>query len=305
MSWLSTPEPVRVTGGRGGVELVIEGRPRDLGGFSVERVLPARERKLVGPFIFFDHFGPTSFPPGAGLDVRPHPHINLATVTYLFEGEIVHRDSLGSHQVIAPGEVNWMTAGRGIVHSERTDPRRRASGGPMHGIQLWVALPRADEETAPEFHHHGAETLPRPPAPGVDLRLIAGSGWGMTSPVRTFSPLFYADAAMSAGSRVALPDEHEQRAAYVATGQIRVGSRAFQPGQMVIFERGVPAVVEAQGEARVLLLGGAPLDGDRHLYWNFVSSRLERLEEAKQAWKDGRFPRVPGDDQEFIPLPSP
>jgi hypothetical protein len=259
---------------------------------------------MVGPFIFFDHFGPTVFPPGAeGINVRPHPHINLATVTYLFEGEIVHRDSLGSHQVIAPGAVNWMTAGRGIVHSERTDPKRRASGGALHGIQLWVALPRADEETEPAFHHHDAASLPRPLAPGVDLRLIVGSAWGLTSPVKVFSPLFYADAAMSAGSSVTLPDEAQERAAYVATGQLRVGARTFGPGQMVVFARGRRASVQADVETRALLLGGAPLDGDRHLFWNFVSSRPERLEEAKQAWKDGRFPKVPGDDQEFIPLP--
>jgi redox-sensitive bicupin YhaK (pirin superfamily) len=304
MSWRPTEEPICVDEGTPEVvSAVLEGRRRDLGGFSVQRVLPSSSHKMVGPFIFFDHFGPTVFPPGDGINVRPHPHINLATVSYLFEGEMVHRDSLGSHQIIAPGAVNWMTAGRGIVHSERSDPGRRASGGPMHGIQLWVALPRADEEVAPEFHHHAADSLPRPPMSGVDLRLIAGSAWGLSSPVKVFSPLFYADAAMRAGRSVVLPGEHEQRAAYVATGQVRVGGRSFGPGQMVIFQPAVRVSVQAEVESRVLLLGGAPLDGDRHLFWNFVSSRPERIEEAKQAWKEGRFPKVPGDDQEFIPLP--
>jgi redox-sensitive bicupin YhaK (pirin superfamily) len=305
MSWMPAEEPVAVDEGSAElVSAVVEGRSRDLGGFSVQRVLPATAHKMVGPFIFFDHFGPTTFAPGAeGINVRPHPHINLATVTYLFEGEIVHRDSLGSYQVIAPGAVNWMTAGRGIVHSERTAPERRASGGALHGIQLWVALPRADEETEPAFHHHEAASLPRPPARGVELRLIAGSAWGMTSPVKVFSPLFYADANMSPGSSVDLPDEHQERAAYVATGRLRVGGRTFGPGQMILFAPGSRASVQSDVETRALLLGGAPLDGDRHLFWNFVSSRPERLEEAKQAWKEGRFPKVPGDDQEFIPLP--
>jgi redox-sensitive bicupin YhaK (pirin superfamily) len=304
MSWTPTAEPAAdELGMPDGVSAVLEGRRRDLGGFAVQRVLPSTAHKMVGPFIFFDHFGPTVFPPGEGINVRPHPHINLATVTYLFEGEIVHRDSLGSYQVIAPGAVNWMTAGRGIVHSERTDPERRATGQAMHGVQLWVALPRADEETAPEFHHHPSGTLPRLSYPGAEVRLIVGTAWGLTSPVKIFSPLFYAEAALSAGGSVDLPDEHEERAAYVATGSVRVGRRTFRPGQMILFQRGARASVQADGDAQVLLLGGAPLDGDRHLFWNFVSSRSDRLEEAKRAWKDGLFPKVPGDDQEFIPLP--
>jgi redox-sensitive bicupin YhaK (pirin superfamily) len=283
---------------------VIEGRLRDLGGFSVLRVLPATVRRMVGPFIFFDHFGPAAFPPGAGMNVRPHPHINLATVTYLFEGDIVHRDSLGSEQLIRPADVNWMTAGRGIVHSERSDPLARATGGRMHGIQLWVALPTADEETEPSFHHHPAHTLPRQDGDGVALRVIAGTAFGLTSPVRTFSPLFYVDAALNDGATLALPDDHEERSFYVTTGRVRCGDQVFEPGRLVVFDRGARPSLHAEGPARVVLLGGAPLDGDRHIWWNFVSSRRERIDEAKRAWKEGRFPRVPGDEQDFIPLPD-
>ena len=304
MSWLPTADPVCTEGAPGTVDVVLEGRRRDLGGFSVQRVLPASARRMVGPFIFFDHFGPTTFAPGAGMSVRPHPHINLATVTYLFDGEIVHRDSLGSHQVIRPGEVNWMTAGRGIVHSERTGEERLATGGGLHGIQLWVALPTAHEETAPAFHHHDAASLPRLSAPGLDLRLIAGHAWGQTAPVATVSPLFYADAALDPGGVVALPDDHPQRAAYVATGRVRAGGQSFEAGRMIVFHPGMAASVQAETPARVLLLGGAPLDGERHIFWNFVSSRRERIEEAKRAWKEGHFPRVPGDERELIPLPE-
>jgi redox-sensitive bicupin YhaK (pirin superfamily) len=303
MSWQATTDPICVSDERPGRPLVIEGRPRDLGGFSVERVLPARERRLVGPFIFFDHFGPVTMPPGVGMDVRPHPHINLATVTYLFEGELVHRDSLGSHQVIRPGEVNWMTAGRGIVHSERSPAHERTRGARAHGLQLWVALPREYEETAPAFDHYDQAVLPQLPAPGLERRLIAGSAWGVASPVRTLSPLFYVDVAMAPEAQLVLPDEYEERAAYVLSGTVRAGDQRLVAGQIAVFPTG-RTVLQAEGQARVMLLGGAPLDGERHIWWNFVSSSQERIEQAKRAWREGLFPRVPGDETEFIPLPE-
>ena len=304
MSWLPTTEPVRVTGDRGLVALVIEGRSRDLGGFSVQRVLPARERRAVGPFVFFDHFGPMTLPAGVGMDVRPHPHINLATVTYLFEGEMVHRDSLGSHQVIRPGDVNWMTAGSGIVHSERSTAPERTLGARGHGLQLWVALPRAHEEVAPSFAHHEGSSLPRLPAPGLERRLIAGTAWGVTSPVKTLSPLFYVDVTMEPGASVVLPEEHEERAAYVTQGRVRCEEQRFAAGQMAVFEPRTRVVLHADEPAQVMLLGGAPLDGERHVWWNFVSSSRERIEQAKRDWKEGRFAKVPGDENEFIPLPD-
>ena len=304
MSWLPTTEPVRITGERGLVALVIEGRPRDLGGFSVQRVLPARERRAVGPFVFFDHFGPMTLPAGVGMDVRPHPHIGLCTVTYLFEGEMVHRDSLGSHQVIRAGDVNWMTAGRGIAHSERSTAPERALGARGHGLQLWLALPREHEEIAPSFVHHERESLPRLPAPGLERRIIAGTAWGVTSPVKTLSPLFYVDVAMEAGATVVLPDEHEERAAYVTQGSARCDEQRIAAGQMAVFEPRSRAVLHADAPARVMLLGGAPLDGERHIWWNFVSSSRDRIEQAKRDWKAGHFGKVPGDELEFIPLPE-
>jgi len=283
---------------------VIDARARDLGGFTVGRVLPSAARKLIGPFIFFDHMGPAAFPPGRGIDVRPHPHIGLATVTYLFEGEIVHRDSLGSHQPIRPGDVNWMTAGRGIAHSERTGADPRRTGSRLDGLQLWVALPRSHEETEPEFHHHPARNLPSKVAAGVAIRVLAGSAYGETSPVRTFSPLFYADAAMPAGSELPLPDEHEERAAYIVTGTVECGNERAARGRMLVFTSGAAATLRAISDARVALIGGAPIDGERHIFWNFVSSSQTRIEQAKRDWREGRFPKVPGDEQEFIPLPQ-
>jgi len=284
--------------------LVIDARLRDLGGFVVRRTLPAASRRTVGPFIFFDHFGPVDFPPGQGMTVRPHPHIGLATVTYLFEGEIIHRDSLGSHQAITPGDINWMTAGRGIVHSERTHPDRLARGAPLHGLQLWVALPRAVEETEPSFRHHPGHTMPEQALGGVKLRVLAGSAYGMTSPVTCLSPLFYVDAAMPAGSELALPSEHEERAVYVVEGAVQCAGERVEVGRMLVAARGTNDVVRAETPARIVLVGGAPLDGERHIDWNFVSSSQERLQEARRAWKEGRFPKVPGDEVEFIPLPE-
>jgi redox-sensitive bicupin YhaK (pirin superfamily) len=284
--------------------LVIDARTRDLGGFTVGRVLPSGARKLIGPFIFFDHMGPATFAPGRGIDVRPHPHIGLATVTYLFEGEIVHRDSLGSHQPIRPGDVNWMTAGRGIAHSERTGTELRQSGARLDGLQLWVALPLRHEETDPEFHHHPARDLPAVDIAGTRVRVLAGSAFGETSPVRTFSPLFYVEAAMPAGGELPLPDRYEERAAYVVSGTVECGNERAERGRMLVFAPGDAVTLRAVSDARVALVGGAPIDGERHIFWNFVSSSQARIEQAKRDWREGRFPKVPGDEQEFIPLPD-
>ncbi|HEY8290354.1 MAG TPA: pirin family protein [Acetobacteraceae bacterium] len=289
-----------------GVDAVIVPRTADLGGFTVERVLPTQDRRMVGPFIFFDQMGPGEFLAGQGLDVRPHPHIGLATVTYLFAGEILHRDTLGSRQSIEPGDVNWMTAGSGIAHSERTDAALRAKRNHLFGIQSWVALPRSQEEAAPAFVHHPAATLPVLEDRGMRLRLIAGDGWGARSPVAVLSPLFYADATLTEGASVALPKEHEERAVYVLRGAVDVAGSRFEAGRLLIFRPGdQSALRSAEGEARLLLLGGAPMDGARHLFWNFVSSSRDRIEQAKADWKSGRFGKVPGDDQEYIPLPEP
>jgi len=304
MSWTPAIEPACKTRAASNLEMTIEGRPRDLGGFSVRRVLPAVERKMVGPFIFFDHMGPAAFGPGSGIDVRPHPHINLSTVTYLFEGEILHRDSLGSEQVIRPGEINWMTAGRGIVHSERTPAGARRSGARLDGIQLWVALPRADEETEPEFHHHASGSLPDLHDAGTRIRVLVGSAYGAASPVHTFSPLFYCDVVMSKGSELVLPEDYEERGVYVADGRVECDAEHADSGRMLVFSRGARAFLRAESPVRLMLVGGDRLDGERHIWWNFVSSSPERIERAKQDWKAGRFPGVPGDDVEFIPLPE-
>jgi hypothetical protein len=282
---------------------IIEARTRDLGGLSVGRVLPSAQRKLVGPFIFFDHFGPVAFEPGQGIDVRPHPHINLATVTYLFEGEIVHRDSLGSLQAIRPGAINWMTAGRGIVHSERTGPELRKAGSRLHGLQLWVALPQAQEETEPDFRHYPAAGLPEIRQGGARVRVLAGTAYGAASPVRTASPLFYVEAMVPAGGELPLPEEHPERAAYVVEGRMRCGEALIEPARMAIFAPGPTPPLRAESAARVALIGGAPLDGGRQMWWNIVSSSRERIERAKRDWKEGRFAPVPG-ETELIPLPE-
>ncbi|MBR0679070.1 pirin family protein [Roseomonas eburnea] len=288
-----------------GLEHVIIPRAHDVGGFEVRRALPAKERQMVGPFIFFDQMGPGEFLSGKGLDVRPHPHIGLSTVTYLFEGEILHRDSLGSAQPIRPGELNWMTAGRGIVHSERTDPAQRSQKRRMFGIQSWVALPKHAEGTTPGFAHHEAGELPLVDDQGVRMRLIAGEGWGLRAPVAVSSPLFYADAALSAGARLPLPEGHDERGAYVVEGSVEVAGTQFEAGRMLVFHAGdALALTAGPGGARLLMLGGAAMDGPRYLYWNFVASSRERLEQAKADWKAGRFPKVPGDEKEFIPLPE-
>lgn len=303
MSVEPSEEPSCVEPG-GSIELVITARPRDLGGFSVGRVLPAMQRRLVGPFIFFDHMTRHELAPGHGMDVRPHPHIGLATVTYLFDGEIVHRDSLGSRQAIVAGDVNWMSAGRGIVHSERTGDERRRSGGVVHGIQSWVALPAADEEMAPSFEHHPSETLPLVERPGARLRILAGHAYGARAPVGVRSPTLYVHAELDGSGDLPLTDEHEERAAYVVEGEIGCEGRSYGPGSMLVFRKGVRMGLRAPGAARVMLLGGAALEGPRHIFWNFVASSKDRIERAKQEWRDGAFPRVPGDDVEFIPLPE-
>jgi redox-sensitive bicupin YhaK (pirin superfamily) len=300
----NNPPEVQAGGAPGDpVALVIEARPRDLGGFSVRRALPARERRMVGPFIFFDHMGPSEFAPGHGIEVRPHPHIGLATLTYLFAGEIVHRDSLGSHQVIRAGDVNWMLAGRGIVHSERTDEESRQRGGAMHGIQSWIALPTADEESAPEFVHHPAASIPHLTREGASLDLVVGTAYGATSPVEVRSPTLYLAARLEAGAGLSLPDEHPERALYVAEGSVVCGERQVEAGSMIVFHPGA-AGVRALAPSRLIVIGGAPLDGQRHIYWNFVASTPERIDRAKADWKAGRFDRVPGDEREFIPLPE-
>jgi redox-sensitive bicupin YhaK (pirin superfamily) len=283
----------------------ITGKAHDLGdGFFVTRLLPQAARRSIGPFVFFDYFGPVDFPPGKGVDVRPHPHVGLATVTYLFEGAQMHRDTLGSVQEIRPGDVNWMTAGRGIAHSERTGPETRASGHRMHGIQSWVGLPQADEEAAPGFQHFAAADLPEHDSNNVRLRLIAGTAFGLTSPVKVFSPIFYADARFDAGGALAYATDHEERAFLVIEGEVETGpAQVHGPGAMLVLEPGEQVTLYAGAPARVMLLGGAPLDGPRHIWWNFVSSSRERIERAKQEWADGRFGLIPGDDKEFIPLP--
>jgi redox-sensitive bicupin YhaK (pirin superfamily) len=284
--------------------LLIEPRLHDLGdGFTVRRLLPFRLRRSVGPFVFFDHIGPAELAPGRGLDVRPHPHIGLATVTYLYEGALTHRDSLGRDQVIRPGDVNWMTAGRGIVHSERTPAPERASGHRMHGIQTWVALPQAFAETEPEFLHHDADSLPHDERDGVHLRVIAGRAFGLESPVRVFSPTLYVDVGMQAGSRLVIPPEHEERAMYVVSGDVDADGVRIAPTHMQVLAPGGDVELVAASEARVLLCGGAPLDGERFLWWNFVASSQERIERAKADWLAMRFGQVPG-ETEFIPLPE-
>jgi redox-sensitive bicupin YhaK (pirin superfamily) len=285
------------------VELIIEPRPRDIGGFEVLRLLPVAQRRSVGPFVFFDQMGPAHIAAEHGVDVRPHPHIGLATVTYLFQGEILHRDTLGSVQVIRPGDVNWMTAGSGIAHSERTPPEARKIGGPLFGIQSWVALPKAHEEAAPAFFHHGVATLPKIADKGKTVRVIAGTAFGARAPVATFSQTLYCDVLLKAGARIDVPLEHEERAIQPVTGKISVAGHVVEPGSMLVLRASEPVVIEALEDARLMLLGGERLDGPRTMWWNFVSSSKERIEQAQADWKAGRFGHVPG-ETEFIPLPE-
>jgi len=285
------------------IELVIDQRRRDLGGFEVGRVLPFAHHRMVGPFVFFDHMGPIGFAPGfpRSVDVRPHPHIGLSTVTYLFDGEITHRDSVGSEVAIVPGEMNWMTAGRGITHSERFE-RLRADGGAMHGIQAWVGLPTEDEEIEPAFAHHGPDDLPTYEGGGMWARLIAGEAFGAKAKVKTHSPMFYAHWRLDAGAKAQLPAEYPERAAFVVTGEVEVDGRAFTPGQMLVFGPGEPVLFTATTAAVVMLLGGEPI-GERFIEWNFVSSSKDRIEQAKADWRAGRMKLPNLDSGEFIPLP--
>ncbi|MEO6369294.1 MAG: pirin family protein, partial [Steroidobacteraceae bacterium] len=277
-------------------------RARDLGGFEVRRALPSSQRQMVGPFISFDQMGPAEFLTGQGIDVRPHPHIGLSTVTYLFDGEIMHRDSLGTVIDIRPGEMNLMTAGRGIVHSERTSPALRAAGHTLHGIQAWIALPRSHEECEPAFAHFGAAELPLLVDGGASLHLIAGEAGGARSPVETALPMIYADAQLAAGATLQFDAHYAERAVYTVTGEIEIGGERCAPSQMLVLKPGAAVTIRAITASRCMLLGGEPVDGPRHLWWNFVSSSRERIEQAKQDWQAGRFAQVPG-ETEFIPLP--
>ncbi|HEY2809557.1 MAG TPA: pirin family protein [Steroidobacteraceae bacterium] len=285
-------------------EFVIDQRRRDLGGFEVGRILPSVQRRMVGPFVFFDHMGPVDFPAGIPrtVDVRPHPHIGLATVTYLFDGEIMHRDSLASQQVIRPGEVNWMTAGSGITHSERFE-RARREGGLLHGIQAWVALPAGQEEIAPAFFHHEVADLPTFETNGLWARLVAGEAFGARAKVRTHSPMFYVHWRLAPGAQAQLPAEYPERAAYIASGSVEVDSQRFAAGKMLVFAPGKPVLFTAVEPAIVMLLGGEPV-GERFVEWNFVSSSQERIAQAKADWRAGRMKLPDFDNQEFMPLPA-
>jgi redox-sensitive bicupin YhaK (pirin superfamily) len=288
------------------IELVVDAQRHDLGGFTVGRVLPSAGRRTVGPFVFFDHMGPVDLPAGLprSADVRPHPHIGLATVTYLFDGEIRHQDSLGSDQPIRPGEVNWMTAGRGITHSERFDGPIRDHGGRLHGIQAWVALPEALEEMDPSFaHQNGPADLPYYESVGMKARLIAGEAFGAKAAVRTYSPMFYVHWELEAGATAALPAQYPERAAYVAAGAVEVDGARHEAGRLLVFAPGEVIPISAAQPATVMLLGGEPI-GRRHVWWNFVSSSRERIEQAKAAWRTGRFALPPHDHDEVIPLPE-
>lgn len=292
------------------IEIVIEPRKRDLGGFSVGRVLPYPKRRMVGPFIFFDEMGPANFEPGTGIDVRPHPHIGLATVTYLFEGEMRHKDNLGFDQVIRPGDVNWMTAGRGIVHSERTDEKPRRTGQTMHGIQSWVALPEADAETEPSFHHHPKNSLPLIERDSVAMRLIAGEAFGEQSPVKTYSKMFYLGVQARRGATIPLPEDHEERALYILEGGVTIEGKSHDSGRMIVFATGFAPKIEATADSKLMLLGGDNL-GPRIIWWNLVAADQSRIDKAKQDWlisakaefKGSPFSLPPG-EMEYIPLPE-
>ncbi len=284
------------------IDLLIEPATKDLGEFTVRRALPDKRRQRVGPFVFFDHMGPAEFPPGTGVNVRSHPHIGLATITYLFEGEILHRDSLGHVQPIRPGEINWMTAGRGIVHSEKVTPDILASGQKLHGLQTWVALPLEHEETEPRFEHYSADRIPALSLDGAEIRVVIGSAYGQSSPVRTASETIYVEARIDAGATLDLPLADEL-AVYVIDGEIGLGGQTISAGVLAVLVNGATATVSAETQAHVMICGGATLEGERTVWWNFVSSSRERLEQAKRDWRDGKFGSVPG-ETDFIPLPE-
>lgn len=305
MSWQPCDDPQPGDAGACDlIETVIVPRVRDLGGFEVRRALPSIGKKMVGPFIFFDQMGPSEFLLGEGMDVRPHPHIGLATVTYLFDGQIMHRDSLGTEMAIEPGAVNWMTAGKGIVHSERTAPEEKAKGPRLFGIQTWVALPKTDEETAPAFSHMGKSDLPVVADDNTSVRLILGSMYGESAPVKTFTPMFYGDAMLAEGTSLPLDPDYDERGIYTVSGEIEIAGDRFGPGKLLVFKPGDRITVRAVTNARFMMLGGDTMDGPRFIWWNFVSSSKERIEQAKADWKQKRFDTVPGDEEEFIPLPD-
>ena len=310
MSWNPSLEPQCPDAGNlDAIETVIIPRARDLGGFEVRRALPAPRRQMVGPFIFFDQAGPAEFLTGQGIDVRPHPHIGLGTVTYLYDGEFEHRDSLGTHQMIYPGEVNWMVAGQGVTHSERTSEATRRGESKLFGIQTWIALPESHEETGASFEHHGKAALPLLEGEGKEVRLILGNAWGEQAPATMYSETFYADVVLQPGAKLPLPDDHEDRGLYITHGSVEIAGDTFEAGRMMVFRPGDAITVTAgpQG-ARLMALGGETMNGPRHIWWNFVASSKDKIEEAKAAWaagdwEQGRFQLPPGDDQEFIPLP--
>jgi redox-sensitive bicupin YhaK (pirin superfamily) len=288
------------------LDIVIEARQAEISaGFAVKRILPYQLRRMVGPFIFMDHGGPVDIPQhtASNLDVLPHPHIGLSTVSYLFSGNVTHRDSLGIEQVIKPGEVNWMTAGRGIVHSERFEDPAILAGGQLEMIQTWVALPEKDEEAAPAFNNYKAGQLPVFTDKGIWMRLIAGEAYGLTSSVKTTSPMFYVHVVLNSGTRFGIPTGHDERGVYVVKGSVAVNGIAYTPGKLLVFSKGVDPVIEAKEDTTLMLLGGEHL-GQRHIWWNFVSSRKERIEQAKEDWKQGRLILPPNDNDEFIPLPE-
>lgn len=311
MSWNPALDPDCPTGDAvDAIETVIVPRARDIGDFEVRRALPAPKRQMVGPFIFFDQMGPAEFVTGQGMDVRPHPHIGLATVSYLYRGRMHHRDSLGTDAWIEPGAVNWMVAGHGITHSERTDGEARKAPMSLFGIQTWVALPKDHEDRPPEFEHAAKDALPFMEGEGKHVRLILGTAYGERAPVSTASEMFYADAVLEAGATLPMPDDHEDRGVYVVDGSVTVAGEMFDSGKMMVFRPGARVSLTAgPAGARLMLLGGATLEGPRYIWWNFVASSKERIEAAKEAWRegdwaDGRFHLPPGDDQEFIPLPD-
>jgi redox-sensitive bicupin YhaK (pirin superfamily) len=286
------------------IEHVVVPRVRDLGGFEVRRALPAAAKQMVGPFIFFDQMGPAEFLIGTGIDVRPHPHIGLATVTYLFDGEIMHRDSLGTELAIRPGELNLMSAGRGIVHSERTSVEERAKGPRLFGIQAWAALPKSHEENAPSFAHYDAPSLPRITGEGKTVRLIMGSLYGQSSPAAFPHDCFYAEAVLAPGAVLPLDPDYDERAIYVVAGEVDIAGQAFGAGRLLVFRPGDRISILASAMSRVMLIGGEPMDGPRHIWWNFVSSSKDRIDAAKADWKARRFAPVPSDKEEFIALPE-
>jgi len=305
MSFVPCPDPEAAeAAGCPAVETVLVPRRRDIGGMEVGRVLPSAQGQMIGPFIFFDRMGPVRFGPHQAEDVRPHPHIGLATVTYLLDGQMIHRDSLGTEQVITPGAVNLMSAGRGIVHSERHDAVVKADGGALSGVQIWLGLPQAQEESAPGFVHAGAEALPLVEAEGVAARVILGSAFGVASPVPFPAAALYVDARLQPGALLPIDAAHEDRALYILEGGVEVDGTDFPAGQMLVIRSGLATRARAVGLARVLLIGGEPLEGPRYIWWNFVSSSLERIEEARERWRQGRFDLIPADHDEFIPAPD-